>query len=435
MLSDKFRMSLYPILLVNFIGTLGFSLVLPFLVFLVEAFGGNAIIYGLIAAMYPAFQLIGAPLLGRWSDIYGRRKILLISQVGTFISWMIFLVALVIPVVAISNVDSEYLGSFVITVPLILLFVARSLDGITGGNVSVANAYLADITPESKRNESFGKMSVSTNLGFIAGPAIAGILSITVYAEILPVLAAVIISFVGILLIALLLPESRKCVINDIPQKKDFRNAMGLEIRECTSGRQVNRIMFADVMKLDHIPYMFLIYFLIFLGFNIYYTSFPVHAIEVLQWDMVNLGIYFSLLSLMMATVEGPILSRISKKYSEGILAVAGSFILGINFLLLYPGEIILTYVALIFFAAGNGLMWPSVLSILSTLAGNRYQGAVQGTSTGIMSIASISGLIAGGLLYELAGSAAFLISAIIIYCVFVLSFRMISFNEPCKKV
>lgn len=332
MLSDKFRMSLYPILLVNFIGTLGFSLVLPFLVFLVEAFGGNAIIYGLIAAMYPAFQLIGAPLLGRWSDIYGRRKILLISQVGTFISWMIFLVALVIPVVAISNVDSEYLGSFVITVPLILLFVARSLDGITGGNVSVANAYLADITPESKRNESFGKMSVSTNLGFIAGPAIAGILSITVYAEILPVLAAVIISFVGILLIALLLPESRKCVINDIPQKKDFRNAMGLEIRECTSGRQVNRIMFADVMKLDHIPYMFLIYFLIFLGFNIYYTSFPVHAIEVLQWDMVNLGIYFSLLSLMMATVEGPILSRISKKYSEGILAVAGSFILGINF-------------------------------------------------------------------------------------------------------
>ncbi|MDH3691775.1 MAG: MFS transporter, partial [Gammaproteobacteria bacterium] len=89
--------SLLPILSVNFVGTLGFSIVLPFLVFLVTKWGGNALIYGLLGATYSAFQLIGAPILGRWSDRYGRRKILLLSQLGTLLSWMIFLGAFLLP--------------------------------------------------------------------------------------------------------------------------------------------------------------------------------------------------------------------------------------------------------------------------------------------------------------------------------------------------
>ena len=79
---NKEKNSLLPLLLITFIGTLGFSIVLPFLVFLVIDFGGNAIVYGILAAVYPAFQLIGSPILGRWSDIYGRKKVLLISMEG-----------------------------------------------------------------------------------------------------------------------------------------------------------------------------------------------------------------------------------------------------------------------------------------------------------------------------------------------------------------
>src|ERR1044072_9014809 len=116
---DK-RTQLFPIMLVNFIGTLGFSIVLPFLVFLVMKFGGNSIVYGLLAATYPAFQLIGAPILGRWSDIYGRKKILLLSNAGTAIGWILFLFALILPFREPFIINPIYLGPIVIVVPLLL---------------------------------------------------------------------------------------------------------------------------------------------------------------------------------------------------------------------------------------------------------------------------------------------------------------------------
>jgi MFS family permease len=138
------KIQLFPILLINFIGTLGFSIVLPFLVFLVKDFGGNAIVFGILSATYPTFQLIGAPILGRWSNIYGRKKILLLSNAGTLVGWIFFLVALFLPKENILSINS-LLGTFVITLPLLVLFLARFIDGLTGGNISVANAYLADI--------------------------------------------------------------------------------------------------------------------------------------------------------------------------------------------------------------------------------------------------------------------------------------------------
>ena len=124
MTSINKQIPLYPLLLINFIGTLGFSIVLPFLIFLVIDFGGNAIVYGILAAMYPAFQLIGAPILGRWSDIYGRKKVLLISHGGTLIGWIFFLIALFLPNENLFSINSTFFGTFVITLPLVILFFA-----------------------------------------------------------------------------------------------------------------------------------------------------------------------------------------------------------------------------------------------------------------------------------------------------------------------
>ena len=136
----KEQISLFPILLINFIGTLGFSIVLPFLVFLVTDFGGNAIVYGMLAATYPALQLIGAPILGRWSDIHGRKKILLLSHGGTLAGWVIFLIALILPIQNLFSINSTIIGMITITLPVVVLFFARAVDGLTGGNVSVADA-------------------------------------------------------------------------------------------------------------------------------------------------------------------------------------------------------------------------------------------------------------------------------------------------------
>lgn len=170
------RPNIRPILAVNFVGTLGFSVVLPFLVFLVTRLGGNAFVYGCIGATYSAFQLVGAPVLGRWSDRFGRRRILLLSQLGTLLSWVIFLGALYLPVKPLAAIDTPLTGTFILTLPLLVLFFARALDGATGGNVSVANAYLADVTSEAERSEAFGRMAVASNLGFVFGPALAGLL-------------------------------------------------------------------------------------------------------------------------------------------------------------------------------------------------------------------------------------------------------------------
>ena len=418
--------SLFPILLVNFVGTLGFSIVLPFLVFLVMKFGGDAIVYGLLAATYPAFQLIGAPLLGRWSDIYGRKKVLLLSNVGTSVGWILFLFALFLPAEKSFTIDLSFLGTIIIIVPLVLLFLARAIDGITGGNISIANAYLADLSSDETRSKNFGKMAISSNLGFILGPALAGILGGTIYGEILPVTAALVLSLVTLFVIGFLLRESRPLSEEIlVPEEGTIRKVFAQECRDCYSTEGTKKPRFRDIFKLEHISFLLLLYFFIFLGFNIYYAAFPTHAANDLKWSITQLGIFYAVLSGIMVLVQGPILRKALKKFSEEKLVVIGSLILGTNFILFVSNNIVSVGGAVVLFAVGNGLMWPSFMSILSRRAGSKLQGAVQGVAGSFGGLASIIGLILGGFLYNSIGGATFLISAGIIYAIFVMSFRL----------
>jgi len=421
----KGKISLFPLFLINFIGTLGFSIVLPFLVFLVIDLGGNAIVYGIINATYPAFQLVGAPILGRSSDIYGRKKILLLSHGGTLAGWIIFLIALFLPVNDILNINSTIIGTFVITLPLAALFLARAIDGLTGGNVSVADAYVADISSDENRSKNFGKMAISSNLGFIVGPALAGILGATVYGEALPVLAALILSLVVLVVIIFTLKETRPSILVEIPEKKDVGRVFSFESKECYKTANPARLKFRDVFKLKHISFLLVLYFLIFLGFNIFYTAFPIHAVDGLGWTVTQMGIFYAVLSGIMALVQGPILRKALKKFSEEQLVIFGSVILGTNFILLVSSDITLIYAAAVMFAVGNGLMWPSVMSIFSNRAGIVYQGTVQGVANSFGSLASIIGLLMGGLFYNIFGATTFLISAGVIFTVFIMSFRL----------
>jgi len=415
--------------LVNFVGTLGFSIVLPFLVFVVMKFGGNAIVYGILAATYPAFQLIGSPILGKLSDTYGRKKILLLSNVGTSIGWLLFLFALFLPSNTFS-INIPLLGAFVVIIPLLVLFLGRAIDGITGGNISIANAYLAVLSSDSTRSKNFGKMAISSNLGFILGPALAGILGGTIYGPILPVLAALILSLVTIVVIVILLRETKPSSEEMlVPEQGTIRKAFSQECRECYLDTRAKKPKLQDVFKLKHISFLLVLYFLIFLGFNIYYAAFPTHAANDLKWSVTQLGIFYAVLSGIMVLIQGPVLRKALKKFSEEKLVIIGSIILGTNFILFVSNNIVSVGAAVILFAVGNGLMWPSFMSILSRYAGSKLQGSVQGVAGSFGGLASIFGLVLGGFLYNSIGAVTFLISAGVIFSIFMMSFQLLKWK------
>lgn len=409
------RTSLLPILAVNFIGTLGFSIVLPFLVFLVIDWGGNAFIYGLIGATYSVFQLIGAPLLGRWSDRFGRKKILLLSQLGTLVSWLVFLSAFVLPVQPGLSVDSALFGQFTLTLPLVIVFLARAADGLTGGNVSVANAYLADVTEDADRNRNFGRMAASGNLGFILGPALAGLLGATIYGEVLPVVAAILISLVATIIIAWRLEESRPCTISRPLRESNLRRVFGQEQKECYRIEKERDPGLAGVLKLPRVPLLLAVYFLVMLGFSFYYVAFPTHAASGLGWTVAQAGTFFSVMSVLMVLVQGPLLGWLSDKVASDTLILVGGIILAAGFPVFCVEEDLVVYFGAALLALGNGLMWPSVLAVLSEQAEPEVQGAVQGIASSLGAVASIVGLVAGGLLYASLGVSVFVLSAVTI--------------------
>lgn len=178
--------------IIVFIDLLGFSLILPLLPFYAETFGATPFQIGLLVASYAAAQLIGAPLLGRMSDRFGRKPVLVISLVGTFVGFLLL---------GFAN-------------SLWMLFASRLLDGFTGGNISVAQAYITDITDESNRAKGLGMLGAAFGLGFIIGPAAGGLLS--VYGFAVPAFLAAGLSLISILGVIFFLPNplQTKSVLN-----------------------------------------------------------------------------------------------------------------------------------------------------------------------------------------------------------------------------
>ena len=166
-------------------------------------------------------------------------------------------------------------------------------------------------------------------------------------------------------MISLALKEFKPLVVTKVSEKQgeSVGKVFAFECKECYQHSNPKRLKFLDVFNLKFIPFLLLLYFLIFLGFNIFYTSFPIHAISGLGWTITEMGVFFAVLSGMMVLVQGPILRRALKKFSEEKLVIIGSVILGANFALLISNNVVLIYGAAVLFAFGNGLMWPSVKS------------------------------------------------------------------------
>ena len=417
--SSFFKSQLFPLLLINFIGSLGYGVILPFLAFLVLDFGGTEVLYGVIAAMYPLLQMVGAPLLGRWSDKIGRKKVLLISQAGTLLSWLIFFLAFLFPVVKIFSISSESFGVIDLTLPLLVVILARAMDGLTGGNISVANAYLSDITPEPERKKNFGRMSSAMSLGFIIGPAIAGLLATFDNGNQLTIMVTMAISLFGLIAIWLWLPEVPiKKEVYPCPDAK-MKKVFGVEYKECYDLEAGRSNSWSRVLAQAKAPLMVMLFFLIFLAFNLFYATFSMYSSTELAWSAQKVGFFFTLLSGVMIIGQGPVLQVLSRRFTEEQLFALGALTMVGTFSCLTSQNPAILYLGAVLFGLGNGIMWPSYLTMLSKVGSPDTQGSLQGIANGTGSFASILGLVFGGFLLALWSEKVYFLSAALLLLIF----------------
>lgn len=396
-----------PVLAIQFIGTLGYSIAIPFLVFLVIDFGGEPWTYGFVGATYSACQLVGAPVLGRWSDRTGRRPVLIVSQAGTMVAWLVFLLAVALPVAPLGT-----LAGATVTVPLLLVVVARALDGVTGGNISVANAYVADLTrgDKSGRRVAFGRMGMAASLGFALGPAIAGVLGAVVDGYAGPVAAAAAISGVATALCFTLREPSSRCPEGPEPQPGVTRT-MGHQHKRCDRAPDpVDR----DVLRNPKVVGLLVATFGLFLAFNLFYAAFPVHASQAYGWSAARMGAFFTVMAGVMIVAQGPLLRLASERISAATVFGLGTLGLALAFVGFTQAEDWILYTSAALFALGNGLAWPTFQARLADAVPDEAQGSVQGAATSAGSAASIAGLLLGGLLYGSLEAWLFVVGAVL---------------------
>ncbi|MEM6929938.1 MAG: MFS transporter [Myxococcota bacterium] len=400
---------LWPLLAVHFIGTLGYSIAIPFLVFLVTDFGGDSIVYGFVGAVYSACQLVGAPLLGRLSDRVGRRPVLVVSQLGTALAWGLFFVALLVPVQEIMTLTA----TATLTVPLLLVFLARALDGLTGGNISVANALVADLTlgdPEG-RAQAFARMGMAASLGFALGPALAGILGASSWGYLLPVAGAGTLALAATGLVLGLLTEPERRCPEPVEVPGTAVAAIGTQVKDCSRRAEPPPMSIASI---PGVPVLIGAAFVQLLAFNVFYATFPIFASQGLGWDVGTLGGFFALMSGAMIVAQGPVRDLIAKRASSAAIFAMGQGFLMLAFALMMTGQTPLVVLSAVAFAMGNGLGWPTFQALVADRSPTEAQGAVQGAVTSAMSLASIVGLIGGGFAYPWLGTGLYVVCMVL---------------------
>jgi MFS transporter, DHA1 family, tetracycline resistance protein len=418
------KISIFPLLAVSFISMLGYGIVLPSLVYIVQRFHGGNFLYGALGASYSAFQFIGAPVLGKLSDRFGRKRILFICMLGSTVAWALFIVAFRLPILTIGTVSAPIVGGIALTLPMLVIFIARAADGLTAGDVSVANAYVADITSEQERKAYFGKMGVAGNLGFILGPALAGALAQTSFGLLLPIETALGTSIFALLLIIFFLQESHPKRRIEGSEQPGIPLSLSRDSKAPSQAELSTKLTLRGALTIDQIPLLLAIYFVFFLAFSLFVAAMPLYATESLHWSVAETGIFFSVLSVVIVITEGPILSWFNKRASAEALTIWGTFIVVLSYLALLVPSAILTYAAAALYALGNGLMWPSFLSLLSDRAGDN-QGYIQGLGNSAGSLASIAGLLMGGILFTAMKGSIFIVPAALVLVVFAMSWKL----------
>ena len=352
------RSPLLIIFITVFIDLIGFGIVIPVLPFYAEGtkFGATPSQVGLLFASYSVMQLIFAPVMGRLSDKYGRRPVLLVSLLGTALGFMIL--------------------GFATT--LWMLFAGRIIDGVSGGNISTAQAYIADVTTKENRAKGMGLIGAAFGLGFVFGPAIGGILSR--WGINVPFFFAASLAFLNAVLLYFLLPET---ITPDHPARVS-----------AASGRGLAQLWHA--LREPRLAYVLTIYFLGIVAFSIMTASFSLFMMFRLGYDAFHNGWVFAYVGIISATVQGGLIGKLVKRFGEPWLVITGSLLFAAS-LVVVPLITVATglFAILVTGAAtsiGQALSAPSLSSLASKTATASEQGTVLGVMQSVASLARAVG-------------------------------------------
>ncbi|HTI39970.1 MAG TPA: MFS transporter [Vicinamibacterales bacterium] len=362
---------LVVIFLTILVNLIGFGIIIPLLPFYAQTFGASPVAIGLLFASFSISQLIASPLLGEWSDRWGRRPILIFSLLGTVVSFVMLALAH----------------------SLVMLFAARVVDGLSGGNITTARAYIGDVTDESNRAKAFGMLGAAFGLGFIIGPAIGGLFARISYTA--PIWAAAVITIIATALAWAWLPETVHRV--DAVAGSPWR-ALG------------------ELSRRPGLRTLFAVDFIYWTCFAIYQGTFALFGEQRFHFDVTQIGYILAGFGALGVVVQGALVAPVVRRLGErrtltvGLIfaafswgATAFAYSVPVFIVLLVPG------------ALGVGFCNPSLISLLSGAAGRHEQGRVQGAAGALESLGRTIGPMWGNSALEWFGEGSAYASAAVL--------------------
>jgi DHA1 family tetracycline resistance protein-like MFS transporter len=367
-MTDKKR--LFSIFLIVFIDLLGFSIILPLLPFYAESFGASATTVGFLVAIYAAGQMFSAPLLGRLSDRYGRRPFLIISILGGAISFFM-------------------LG---LATNLTMLFIARLVAGMTAGNISVAQAYITDITDTKNRSRGLGLIGAAFGLGFVIGPAMGGLLSQWGY--FVPSFVAAGIASINFVVVILWLPESLT------KERKDEIASQNNPPISIKSVRQAMARPVVGTLLQTRLFYGF--------AFALFQSVFALYGQYRFGLNAQNTGYVLAYVGVISVITQGGLVGKITDRFADRKIILVSTAIIAISFLAwAFAPSIPILLLILLPIAMNAGILNTVINTALTKAVPSIEFGGILGLSAALESATRVIAPSLGGFLLEKLGTSA----------------------------